>query len=348
MKSEALRNSIVTTDLHLSEAKHADYRWKIFSELMSLAEKVTADWLYILGDLTDAKDHHSAEFVNDVWKRVRVLAKSMNVVILKGNHDYRTGPAFFKWLDDIPGVTYVDVPGELRGGMLCLPHTRTPKIDWKSWDFSKYDCVLMHETANGSIVSNGYKVPGIDPVLGVRKDCLVLSGDVHVPQKVGDIVYVGSPYHVHFGDRFKPRVLHFDSQGVASDVHLDFPERFVLTIRNANELMGNDALKTGNMLKIRIDMDLTSMDFRSIRQQVVEYCTARGVVIQGMEIVKPKHRLRRPLPGSTAMRGDDAQTQGITGRGEPAASIRAYGEDMIVNEETIEHGIKLLQEAREK
>ena len=339
-----LANSIVTSDLHLSDQKHAEYRWRIFADLRELVRVKEAKTVYILGDLTNEKDHHSASFVHDVWRGVWLLAMKCEVVILKGNHDYRTGPPFFQWLGVIPNVRYHHEIWQ-RNGHLFLPHTRMPSKDWSHLRFELYDCIMMHETANRSIVSNGHRVPGIEPNLGVKEDCLVLSGDVHVPQQVGDIVYVGSPYHVHFGDRFLPRVLHFNSEGVGLDVHLDFPERFVANIETVADL-DSLSVRPRDMVKVRIQAPAAAIDFRSMRDGIMEWAEEAEVLVQGMEIVPSRHPVRRRVPGAAPNGVDDAQTGRTRGRSEPVVSVRAYGEACEADDATIAHGIRLLQEAK--
>ena len=338
---KTLANSIVTSDWHLTEAAHGEYRWEIFPKIMRAASRLGAATLYVLGDLTDAKDNHSAELVNRIWWEVSKLKLIVEVVFLKGNHDYRTGPAFFNWLDALRNVTFVTDIDLDEKGILYLPHTRTPAEDWADVNFSEAKCVLMHETAHGSIVSNGTRMAGLDPRLGVREDCLVLSGDVHVPQQVGDIVYVGSPYHVHFGDRFHPRILHFDSRGVAQDIHLDFPERFVVTVDGVEELSAL-AVEPGDMLKVRIRADAAAIDFRKTRGEILQWASSAGVHVQGLELAK-RITHGRSLKRRDPTRGDGASDGGTRGRGEPAAAVRAYSERHGVDDSTMQYGVDIVR-----
>ena len=341
MKCRQLAGSLVTADWHLTAAQHGEYRWAIFDKLAQVARRTGSDRIYLLGDLTDAKDHHSAEFVRRVWKGVRELSEVASLYILKGNHDYRTGPAFFEWLGELPRVTYV--AGVCRiGHILFLPHTRTPADDWGGINVSDYPCILMHETAHGAIVSNGMRVPG--PISGEAfvqlGASVVLSGDVHVPQRVGAIDYVGSPYHVHFGDRFRPRIMAFDQHGVSSDIRLDFPERFVATISAVEDLRG--LCSPGDMLKVRIRADAAAIDFRSMRESILAWAAQEGVLVQGVEIAKRKER-KRPVTEQPSDAGDVVSGREMRGRGEPEALLRAYGEDVGADAETIRFGLDILR-----
>ena len=157
MNSDILKNTVVTTDLHLSESKHAEYRWKIFPELCNYVHGHGVQRVYILGDLTNEKDHHSADFVRRVWLGVKELSKYCLVTILKGNHDYRSGPAFFAWLDELPTVTFIDQICNLELDLLMLPHTRMPTEDWHGIRFQDYRVILMHETLSCRKERGGYR-----------------------------------------------------------------------------------------------------------------------------------------------------------------------------------------------
>ena len=336
MKCELLANSIVTTDLHLTDQSHGLYRWQIFPKLEKLASTGYRT-VYILGDLTHEKDHHSAHFVHQLYYAVKDLAKTCEVLILKGNHDYRTGVPFFHWLNELDGVRFIsDIAEDKWGQLLYLPHTRQPKHDWQDIKFGKYRCIMMHETVAGSVVSNGSRVEGIDPALGVR-NCLVLSGDVHVPQQVGDVVYVGSPYHVHFGDRYQPRVLAFDENGMSKDVPLDFPQRFVLTVNSVFDL-NNHLLVKGDMVKVRLRANSASMDFRTTREEIFAWAEELGVTVQGLELAKPVVRKHPP----SVSRDDDTSDPRNTGRRDPSSVVREYGE-RNADAETIEYGLDVVR-----
>ena len=137
---------LITTDLHLTDRSDEAYRWDIFPFLKKQATKHKTQHIFILGDLTDFKDNHSARLVNRIVEEVVGLTDYGGVTILKGNHDYVDPKTpFFMFLDGMsvdpygsePVVRFVtDITKTKISNkrVLLLPHTRTPKEDWKGVD----------------------------------------------------------------------------------------------------------------------------------------------------------------------------------------------------------------------
>lgn len=211
---------IFTADLHLSENPRDAYRHDFMnSYLPSVLREKDAEGLVILGDLTEEKDGHGSWLVNKVVQHLKNATAICPVLFLPGNHDY-TNPdhPFFEFLKHVPGITWVRTPcmgGELPPpwcdllpGSLFLPHTRRWQEDWKEFhlDDDRYDFIFAHQTFNGANVGFGRKMEGI-PLDVFREDARVISGDIHVPQKLGPVTYVGAPYHVDFGDDYEGRFL---------------------------------------------------------------------------------------------------------------------------------------------
>lgn len=327
----SLRNTIVTTDLHLTDNARDEYRWQVFPYLEDFCKNDLVDRILVLGDITDSKDEHASEFVNRVVDSFRKLSKLANVYILKGNHDYRNGRPFFEFLDHIESIDFISSI-EMIGAELWLPHTWTPMEDWKGIDFSRYDCIFMHETAKGSIASNGFKMQGIDANVGAKKSAIVLSGDIHVPQKIGQIVYPGSPYHVHFGDRFDARILWFDNDGSMESIKTYFPERFTVDVESLEDLESLD-LQENDMIKVRIPTkagDLSS--FRDLRKDVMDYCKGMGVEVAGMELVK--RVARKPFR--------DKKLAAVNVISDPVEMVKRFGHKEGLDEEVIDAGVDLV------
>ena len=90
---------------------------------------------------------------------------------------------------------------------MFLPHTRNPDEDWKALDFGLPSHIFLHGTITGAVAETGMKMEGIssDWFKGLR--ATILAGDIHVPQKIGNVEYVGAPYPIRFGDTFQGRAL---------------------------------------------------------------------------------------------------------------------------------------------
>lgn len=284
--------AILVSDLHLTSRPEEAYRWELFTWLAEEARHEEVKTLVIAGDLTDAKDYHSAELVNRVVRKlleVMQFGGIKNIYILMGNHDYlKAGHAFFSFLSHIPGITFItritEVTADDGPNALFLPHTKTPLQDWKDLDVSHFTYVFMHQTAPGSIASNGMKMEG--DALPSFKDVVVYSGDIHVPQIIGDIEYIGSPYPVHFGDTFKARAILLDRRNRPVDLYFKTIRRDSLTVRGAADFNKQiEQLRKGDHLKLKVLLgEEEKHDWQTIKLAMQHKCRELGIELHGIEL----------------------------------------------------------------
>jgi hypothetical protein len=185
--------ALLTSDLHLTDNPSDEYRWSIFDRLEAVGKQCDARSLLILGDLTDAKDRHSAKLVNRLTNSIDSLADVMNVYILKGNHDYLNEDwPFFDFLGRLDGVKFLVNPLSLKVGnepahWVFIPHTRDKVLHGIRLVQPTTRYCFMHHTVKGAIASNGMRMEDEGP--GIRwphvDTCKYYSGDIHVPQRVG-------------------------------------------------------------------------------------------------------------------------------------------------------------------
>lgn len=265
---------------------------------MLAEEKVKT--LCILGDLTDAKDNHSAELVNRIVRAIDTLpVKRIN--ILAGNHDWLLkGHEFFKFLDVLPHVRYIAQPWEDDDNVhpssakaFFLPYSKNPMKEWAAYDFSHYDFVFMHQTLKGAIASNGQAMEGEDLPLSLEAmPGKIYSGDIHVPQVIGPLEYVGSPYHVHFGDKFKPRCVLLEDVGKDVDLHFRAISRLTVKVKSLDELAAM-GFRTGDQVKLRIELaEAEKHAWSAIRREAIEMLKSVDVSVHGVELILKKSTRR--------------------------------------------------------
>src|SRR6266567_2832077 len=103
--------TLVTADLHLSSNPRDAYRHERMWEIRKILKKYEVDRLLILGDLTEQKDHHSAELVNEVVNHMILFSECCPVTILRGNHDYVSSECpFFVFLKHIKRIQWINNP----------------------------------------------------------------------------------------------------------------------------------------------------------------------------------------------------------------------------------------------
>lgn len=293
--------ALITTDLHLTANPRDEYRWGLWPWLRKTCAEENVETLCILGDVTDAKDYHPASLVNRIVREIKATREVVpRIIIDQGNHDYLlTDHPYLAFLSAFDGVTFVNRPLDTSAegeAALFLPHTKTPLKDWSGFDWSMYRWVFMHQTVDGSIASNGQRMSG-DKFPDMRGAGKIYSGDIHVPQVINGVEYVGSPYHVHFGDKFKPRVLLLDRGGRPHDLRFDTIRRVTLDAL-PGEFLASDPNKTlqlrqGDQVKLRVHLQPAEVhEWHAIKRRAAEVLHMLNVECYGIELVTPKQRRR--------------------------------------------------------
>jgi hypothetical protein len=306
-------NALLISDLHLTALPRDEYRWKLFDWLVSTIPQHHVADLIILGDLTEAKDFHSARLVNRIVDNLLRVFRCNNglfkIHVLRGNHDGTDpGCAYFRFLGQYPAIEFIETPFETQLGkdetVLYLPHSRNPVEDWKAVSMNRADLILMHATVKGSVAENGIVLDGTPPeVLRLaRRGVPIFSGDVHVPQTVGRVQYVGAPYPIRFGDTFKGRAVLLDSERKATSLPIPSIQRRMITAGAAGVSLST--LKTlklgeGDQIKVRVRLTRAEYgDWGKAKKNTLASCEAAGVECHGLELERPEEL---PLPEQKRM-----------------------------------------------
>lgn len=295
--------ALLMSDPHFTANPKDEYRWGIWKWLREQCVEERIKTLVICGDLTDAKDYHPSTLTNRLVTEILETKKVVEeIIILQGNHDYlREGHSYFAFLSLIPGIEFVTKPTDriLDGGPTArfMPHNRNPAEAWKGQDFSHYDMLFIHQTIKGSRASNGMEMEGEEmPALNALK---VWSGDIHVPQVIGGIEYIGSPYHVHFGDAFKGRCVVLDRRGKPFDLHYPSIARLAITAKSIEELgiLVFQSTAPGDQIKIKIELaEADKHNWSNIKRQALALAKEAEVDLHGLQLVV--ERSQRSLSGA--------------------------------------------------
>lgn len=246
--------SIVITDLHFTDKKRDEYRFKIFDILKEFINNNKVDNIYILGDLTDFKDHHSSYLVNKICTHLIEIAVKCKVILLKGNHDYiEENHPFFEFLKYIANIYYINTP-VITEGILLLPHTKdftqwgSPMV--QSWA-KEAEFIFMHQPVNGAKVYDSYYLTNcLNNNIFEDNSAIVISGDIHTPQSVGNVIYVGAPYPIKFGDNYRGKFLYIDENEI-EEIPVDLIRKLTLDINTIDDLKKIE-FKKDDQVKIRL------------------------------------------------------------------------------------------------
>jgi DNA repair exonuclease SbcCD nuclease subunit len=257
---------LLSTDLHFSDVPRDVYRFDFIQHLAKKVRSVKADMVVLLGDLTTKKDNHSALLVNLIISGLRMLRNECPVVILKGNHDYLADPTlpFFKFINHIDNIQFITEP-TFRDGLFFIPHL-TSVDEWQSLP-SLPDkppvAAFIHQTVSGAMSESGQRLDGMPLKPMKRLGCPVYGGDIHKPQTIPPVIYIGPPYHIKFGDNFTPRYLLFDTETKThKELHFDCPRKWMLTVGNPEELLTDKRIRAGDQVKVRLVL---------AREEIVEW-----------------------------------------------------------------------------
>ena len=290
-----MSNFIITSDLHLTNNPLDDYRFELFKFLRVQCQEHDVKTVFILGDLTDLKDNHSSKLVTKIVHCLTSLSKYVKVIILKGNHDYiDAAEPFFGFLNKMEQVKFVITPKRCMGiggsTFMFLPHTRDPLGEWDNMGLDNtlgIDYIMMHQTMDGSLASNGYSLKGLKTSIFKKSQSRIFSGDIHVPQNIGKVTYVGSPYHVHYGDSFKPRLL-LVSGGTQRDLHFPTLHKHTIRISHPDKLKGwteTHNVRPFDQVKVRLSLGRSDyVDWQKYKQQVIDTCGYLNVHLHSVEL----------------------------------------------------------------
>ena len=302
--------ALVTADLHLNDNPRDSYRHDFMLDtLPKYIRQFDPKYLIILGDLTDEKDRHCAELVNAVVDYLHKYTEMVKeVIILRGNHDCLdpTQP-FFGFVNKLPNVTWITNP-EIKtypelGICTFLPHTRDYKKDWAQFNFAPYkrdpNCgwIFCHNTFDGAVAGGNRKLSGI-PADVFPSNAKVLSGDIHVPQKLGSVTYVGAPYTITFGDTYKPRIRMLTRNNgklrIDTQMLLNTTQKRTIEITNLAKLDKHiEEFAEGDLLKLKVHLKAEEYPkWNEIKIMLREWADKNGGLLCEIQPVKQARSIR--------------------------------------------------------
>lgn len=312
---------LVTSDLHFNDKAMDGYRFGIFKWLANEQRKHKTEAVFILGDLTENKDRHSSALVNRVVEGLQLLKPP--IYILRGNHDgIDPNRPYFKFLNAIEGVRFVISPEVVHEGIFgMIPHCESQEALVKSCTQIPpgLEAIFVHNTFEGAVAETGARLSGLSlSAVENRRPEAIWAGDIHRPQRLGRLLaYVGSPYHVRFGDDFNPRVLFVDGART-TNLHFEAPRKWSLVIRGAKDLHGDLGLHPGDQVKIEIQLPAEgAVDAAKIKREVLAECKLAKLEVFGCALKLPPRKAitRQAVKTSTHV---DVLKEFIRNEGVPA------------------------------
>jgi hypothetical protein len=327
--------TLVTADLHLTSNPRDSYRHRTLRRLRKWAKKMGVKRTFILGDLTEEKDRHRDQLVNQIVDHVRGFAELGDVIIMQGNHDYASDPdvPFFRFLRHMPQVRWIGTPTAFDaagiGRVLFLPHTRNYKKEWDGISLAGHALVFAHCTVKRARMGHGRTSTDGIP-LSVFAGARVIAGDVHIPHRIGSVRYVGAPYRVDFGDDYKPRVLLLEGANMTSHIVEGPQKRLIEFDGTKDELDALDDLIPGDILKVRVHVTRKMADrWPAFREQVREWAAANEYIVHSIAPVIQEQLGTRVLLTKARVKSDEQV-------------MREFATHRGIDKRMLQHGEKLL------
>lgn len=297
--------ALVTADLHLSENPRDQYRFDFMKSLRTLVKKYEVDLLIVVGDLTEAKDRHNADLVNRVVTEFYKFSQLSPVVVSSGNHDWHADAQnpFFSFLRRIAGISWVGTPTsstdlpipplQKLGSSIFLPFAPNPEKDWKGLKLGQYNRIFCHQAFRGAISESGRTLDFGTPVDIFPKGSNVIAGDIHKPQQIGPVTYVGAPYTIDFGDDYEPRVLLLD-KGKMRSIPCEGSQKRLIDGASLSDIGKQiTKLSKGDILKIRCPLEAGGKkSWQEIKTEIREYAEKHGLIVDGIHPIVTKSKAR--------------------------------------------------------
>lgn len=330
---------ILTADLHLTDDPNDDYRWAIFDHLCGLAREEHDSEIAILGDITDRKDRHSSILVNRLMRSLRALLDAGNsVTILMGNHDKPlAGVPFWQFLDQLESrkLRFITKPLAI-GGELYLPYASNPAEEWKDIKLSGHDAIFMHQTVTGALGNNGFRLEN-NKMVAFPRNAKVYSGDIHTPQVVGRVTYVGAPHPVAFGDDYPCRVLRLNERyNIERELFLTPPAKRMLRVSSIDELERR-VVAAGDAARVFYKLPINDIDrWPEIQAQIAIWAEAAGIKLASLE---------PDIEGAAAHREDAEETIGLDVS--PEGVMQAFADAEGIDPAMLAFGLDIMRESAE-
>lgn len=282
--------SLSVSDLHLTDKNADEYRWDLFPKVLVLIRLHRPKRVIVAGDILDAKDGHSGRLLNRVVDGLVTWAKEVDeLILLHGNHDsLENSNPYLYFLRHVPNIRYINHP-LVEGDEVFLPHSREPLVDWANIDVTG-KTVWAHVTVNGALAESMIPLQAqIEPSF-FDKAKFCFSGDIHKPQQIGPVVYIGSPYQVRFGDNYQGGGILLKSDKWER-FSLSFPEKLTFTIRTIEDMKAwlEQCPNTGieHQLKIKLQIDQGNIaDWKATVAEAKNLAAQRGLVVQKIDFLK--------------------------------------------------------------
>lgn len=135
----------------------------------------------------------------------------------------------------------------------------------------------------GALAENGTEMRNDNMVVLPRSN-KQYSGDLHVPQTVRNLTYVGAPHVTRFGDNYPTRMLVLDDNyEIVHEVLLKTPRKHMIDITSIADLE-TLTVEAGDAARIRVSLPSGSEEgWPALEAGVMAWARSRGVSVASVD-----------------------------------------------------------------
>jgi DNA repair exonuclease SbcCD nuclease subunit len=267
---------ILLADPH-SGIKKANDHWLdlflvLYSQICEEAKKRSIKHFICVGDQFHNRSSISVKTLSKNVKVRRLLQYTFDEsYFIVGNHDmfYKDQhmPSALEIFSDHKGITIVDKPTTLDKNIVLVPYLfensifKTPNIDFM---IGHFDINGIRLNKSG-VESKGFTLNQSD----FKKYKRVFSGHFHTKGDYGNIHYLGSPYHMEFGDDGARGYYIFDTETNELEF-IEFSDAPKFVTVTHDQLTGREDVN-GNIVKLVFTEDIGTNESQKIINQMNEW-----------------------------------------------------------------------------
>jgi DNA repair exonuclease SbcCD nuclease subunit len=220
---------------HVNDPKRVGDVERLFTELIAVVKSRNVKLVAFLGDWYNSKAFLHAALCNYSLEKVEELSKLAELLFVVGNHDQIFVDKKESTLRPFSRFGHVfEEPGQFSHPDMtfsCLPFTRNVE-EIRTFCAKPANVLLGHIELDGLRASKSWTMKSsiIREDLG-QNHKLILTGHIHWPQTIGNVICIGSPLEHDFSDAgSNPRGFFiFDGVDLTEFYALsDYPKHFIL------------------------------------------------------------------------------------------------------------------------
>jgi len=195
----------ITADLHLSSYKRElvnpldQIRLALF-QFINYVNENDIDIVIVAGDIFHDKVLIYKNALDVLLETFSSLTKDIPLYFIAGNHDMGRYGCLLNYVTGLPNLTVVSETPLTIDNMLLVPYSKQ-QLELIYNDYNGHEILISHFGVNEAKLQSG--ISHIDPIKlnDLKPFKKVILGHYHLPQEVGNVVYVGNIAHLDWGDK---------------------------------------------------------------------------------------------------------------------------------------------------